>query len=248
MFILENRTFLSEQKSLLVDAVSSGYGKSLVVDNITISVDRNQIVTIIGANGSGKSTLLKTIIGLIKPYSGRIKYEGENIENWSVDEIVRRGLGYVPQVKNTFPNLSVRENLRIGGYYLKGDALISKLEEILSLFPELREYEDTKVELLSGGERQMVAFGRSLMASPRVLLLDEPTAALSPIVTSKVLEKIVGIRNSGVSVLMVEQNARKALSISDYAYAMLSGKVVVEGTGKSLENDKDLGRTLMGIK
>lgn len=242
------REMSQEPQALFVDAVSSGYGKSLVVDNVTIGVKQDQIVAIIGANGCGKSTLLKTVAGFIKPYSGRIKYEGNDIISWNADEIARRGLGYVPQVKNVFPNLSVRENFRIGGYYLKHHELESKLDEILSLFPELEEYEETKLELLSGGERQMVAFGRSLMASPKVLLLDEPTAALSPIVASKVMEKIVAVRNSGVSVLMVEQNAKKALAISDYAYAMLSGRVVMEGTGKSLVEDKDLGRAMLGIK
>ena len=158
------------------------------------------------------------------------------------------GVGYVPQVNNTFPNLSVKENLRIGGYYLTRSAIQKKSEEMLSIFPELSYYLSSKVEKLSGGERQMVAFARPLMASPELLVLDEPTAALAPIVVNKVIEKITAIRDSGVSVLLVEQNAKKALQISDHAYVMLSGRVIAEGTGNEIQEDKELGRKLLGMK
>lgn len=233
---------------LEVKNVSSGYGKSLVVDNVSIQANERQVIGIIGANGSGKSTLLKTIIGLLKPFSGEIIFEGKKIENLPVDQINRMGVGYVPQVNNTFPNLSVKENLRIGGYYLGRSALEKKNQEMLSIFPELSGYINSRVEKLSGGERQMVAFARSLMISPKLLVLDEPTAALAPIVVNKMMEKIMAIRESGVSVVMVEQNAKKAIQISDHVYVMLSGRVVTDGTGKEIQEDKDLGRKLLGMK
>ncbi|MDG6996657.1 MAG: ABC transporter ATP-binding protein [Nitrososphaerota archaeon] len=231
-----------------VKNVSSGYGKSLVVDNVSIKVEEKKTVGIIGANGSGKSTLLKTIVGLLKPFSGEITYDGRQITNLPVDEINRMGIGYVPQVNNVFPNLSVRENLRIGGYYLGRSVIERKIEEMLSLFPELLRYMSSKVEKLSGGERQMVAFARSLMIAPKLLVLDEPTAALAPIVVNKMMEKITAIRDSGVSVVMVEQNAKKAIQISDHVYVMLSGRMIADGTGKEIQEDKDLGRRLLGMK
>jgi branched-chain amino acid transport system ATP-binding protein len=231
-----------------VKDVSSGYGKSLVVDNVSINAGEKQVIGIIGANGSGKSTLLKTIIGIIRPFSGEIRYKGTDICRMPVDRINRLGVGYVPQVQNTFPNLSVRENLRIGGYYLSRAQLESKVQEMLSIFPELKYYLHQKVEKLSGGERQMVAFARAMMVSPNLLILDEPTAALAPKVISKMIEKILAIRDSGVSVLMVEQNAKKAISISDYVYVMLSGRVITEGSAKSIQEDKELGRKLLGMR
>jgi branched-chain amino acid transport system ATP-binding protein len=233
---------------LEVKDISSGYGKSLVVDNVSIRAEEKQVVGIIGANGSGKSTLLKTIVGQIKPFSGKILYNGKDITSLSMDTINRRGVGYVPQVEGTFPNLSVRENMRIGGYYLSRRDLEERIGDMLSIFPELQVYLHTKVEKLSGGERQMVAFARSMMISPKLLILDEPTAALAPIVVKKMMEKILAIRESGVCIIMVEQNARKAVSISDYVYVMLSGRVITQGSGKTIQEDKELGRKLLGIK
>lgn len=233
---------------LYVDQVSSGYGRSIIVDNVTLNLESGQTVAIIGANGSGKSTLVKTIMGLIKPFSGKILFDGTDITALEVDEINRMGIGYVPQIQNVFPNLSVNENLRIGGYYLSKDPLESKIKEMYSIFPELESYAHSKVEKLSGGERQMVAFARSLMATPKVLLLDEPTAGLAPIAVDKVMKKIKSIRESGVSVLMVEQNARKALQFCDYAYVMLSGQIVKEGNGRIIQQDENLGRMLLGVR
>lgn len=233
---------------LQVDQVSSGYGKSIVVDNVTMGLDGGQTVAIIGANGSGKSTLVKTIMGLIKPFSGTITFNGTDITALEVDGINRMGIGYVPQVQNVFPNLSVNENLRIGGYYLSRGPLQSKIREMFSIFPELEGYAKSKVEQLSGGERQMVAFARSLMTNPKVLLLDEPTAGLAPIAVDKVMKKIESIEKLGVSVLVVEQNARKALEFCDYVYVMLSGRMAKEGTSRIIQQDENLGRTLLGVR
>lgn len=237
-----------EQNILDVKAVSSGYGKSLVVDNVSMKAGEKQIIGIIGANGSGKSTLLKTIVGLIRPFSGEVLYRGSDLCQLSIDSINRMGVGYVPQVQNTFPNLSVRENMRIGGYFLPRAKLESKVQEMVSIFPELKSYMSTKVEKLSGGERQMVAFARAMMTSPHLLVLDEPTAALAPKVINSMIAKILAIKDSGVSVVMVEQNARKAISISDYVYVMLSGRVVTEGPAKLIQEDKELGRKLLGMR
>jgi branched-chain amino acid transport system ATP-binding protein len=237
------------EKSILeVKGVSSGYGKSLVVDNVSMKAGEKQIIGIIGANGSGKSTLLKTIVGLIRPFSGEVLYQGTDICRLSIDSINRLGVGYVPQVQNTFPNLSVRENMRIGGYFLPRAKLESKVQEMVSIFPELKYYMSTKVEKLSGGERQMVAFARAMMTSPDLLVLDEPTAALGPKVINSMVSKILAIKTSGVSVVMVEQNARKAISISDYVYVMLSGRIVTEGPAKLIQEDKELGRKLLGMR
>ncbi|HZW57712.1 MAG TPA: ABC transporter ATP-binding protein [Nitrososphaerales archaeon] len=233
---------------LSVEHVSSGYGKSLVVDDVSIAVEEKQIVGIIGANGSGKSTLLKTVVGLIKPFSGKIVFEGRETTGVPLDAVNRMGMGYVPQVQNTFPNLSVRENLRIGGYYLSKQKIRERMDDMISIFPELRQYLGTKVEKLSGGERQMVAFARSMMIAPKLLVLDEPTAALAPIVVSKMMEKIRAIRDSGISVVMVEQNARKAIQVADFVYVMLSGRVIAEGTGREIQEDKEIGRKLLGMK
>jgi len=233
---------------LHVGHVSSGYGRSIVVEDATLKLANGQTVAIIGANGSGKSTLVKTIVGLIKPFSGRILLDGADITALEVDEINRRGVGYVPQIQNVFPNLSVNENLRIGGYYLSRSQLHSKAIEMYSIFPELEEYANSKVEKLSGGERQMVAFARSLMTTPKALLLDEPTAGLAPIAVDKVMKKIESIKESGVSVLMIEQNARKALQFCDYAYVMLSGQIIKEGDGRSIQQDENLGRMLLGVR
>lgn len=233
---------------LHVDQVSSGYGRSTIVDNVTLNLESGQTVAIIGSNGSGKSTLVKTIMGLIKPFSGKILFDGTDITALEVDEINRMGIGYVPQIQNVFPNLSVNENLRIGGYYLSKDLLQSKIKEMYSILPELEGYAHSKVEKLSGGERQMVAFARSLMTTPKVLLLDEPTAGLAPIAVDKVMKKIKSIKESGVSVLMVEQNARKALQSCDYAYVMLSGRIVKEGNGRIIQQDENLGRMLLGVR
>ncbi len=233
---------------LSAEKICSGYGKSLVVDNVTVKVEERQVVGIIGANGSGKSTLLKTVVGLIKPFSGKIVYDGKDISNWQVDKINRSGVGYVPQIQNTFPNLSVRENFRMGGYYLSKSDVATKTREMLAIFPELGNYLNTTVESLSGRARQMVAFARPLMISPKLLLLDEPTAALAPVVVNKMMEKISAIKESGVAVLMVEQNARKALSISDYVYVMLSGRVIAEGKADVISGDKDLGKMLLGVR
>jgi len=232
---------------LTLNDVSSGYGKSLVVDHVSLKVNKRTVVSVVGANGSGKSTLLRTIVGLIRPFEGEIVYDGHDITRFDVEKINRMGIGYVPQTSNVFPNISVEENLRIGGYFLPKAEFDARGKEMLSLFPELGGYLNSRVENLSGGERQMVALARCLMGHPNLLVLDEPTAAIAPLVAAKLLGKIESIRENGTTVILVEQNVKKAIQISDYVYVMLSGRVIAEGTREEIQADSDLARRFLGL-
>ena len=226
--------------------VSAGYGSSVVVDDVTIKAKEGEVATIVGPNGSGKSTMLKAIVGQARVFSGEIIYNGENITNLRTDQIVRKGIGYVPQVDNVFVNLTVKENLEMGGYMID-EGLEERMSEVLSLFPELKKHLKRKVSVLSGGERQMLAIARSLMAKPKMLIVDEPTANLAPKLVVKVLGKIREIAETGYSVLMVEQNAKKALDISDYCYILASGKLVFEGKPKEVLSHEEFGKIYLGL-
>jgi len=227
--------------------VSAGYGSSVVVDNATIEAREGEVATIVGPNGSGKSTMLKSIVGQARVFSGEIIYNGEDITNLRTDQIVRKGIGYVPQVDNVFVNLTVKENLEMGGYMIN-EGLEETMNEVLSLFPELNKHMNRKVSVLSGGERQMLAIARSLMAKPRMLIVDEPTANLAPKLVLKVLGKIKELAEAGYSVLMVEQNAKKALDISDYCYILASGKLVFEGKPKEVLAHEEFGKIYLGLR
>ncbi len=227
--------------------VSAGYGSSVVVDSATVEAREGDVVTIVGPNGSGKSTLLKSIVGQARVFSGEIIYNGEDITNLRTDQIVRKGIGYVPQVENVFVNLTVKENLEMGGYMID-EGLEETMNEVLSLFPELTRHMNRKVSVLSGGERQMLAIARSLMARPRMLIVDEPTANLAPKLVHKVLAKIRELAEAGYSVLMVEQNAKKALDISDYCYILASGKLVFEGRPKEVLAHEEFGKIYLGLR
>ena len=229
---------------LQVEGVSSGYGKMIIVRDVSIFLDNNEIVVMIGPNGSGKSTLLKTIFGILRPVAGDIRLDGESIVGVRPDKVVRRGLSYVPQLDNAFPSLTVRENLQMGAYIR--DGYEDRLSEVLEIFPILKDKIDTKAVSLSGGERQALAVARALMTEPKVLLLDEPTAGLSPALVSETLETIKGIRDMGTSILLVEQNAKKSLSICDRGYVMAMGRKVFEGTGREILEHKDIGKLYLG--
>jgi|Deesub1362A_J573_1020465.scaffolds.fasta_scaffold00145_42 ABC-type branched-subunit amino acid transport system ATPase component len=232
---------------LKVKDVVAGYEKSVVVNDVSIKVGDSEVVTIVGPNGSGKSTLLKAIVGQARIFDGRILYGEEEITNLRTDLIIKKGIGYVPQVDNVFVNLSVEENLEMGGYLLK-ENLEETMSEVLSLFPELRRHIKRKVSVLSGGERQMLAIARALMSNPKMLIVDEPTANLAPRLVAKVLAKIREIVESGYSVLMVEQNAKKALDISDYCYILASGKLVFEGEPKEVLAHEEFGKIYLGLR
>jgi neutral amino acid transport system ATP-binding protein len=228
-----------------VHHVNSGYGEMTILRDISIRVDAGEVVTLIGPNGAGKSTLLKTIFGLLVPMEGRILFGDADITGLTPPALVRRGMSFVPQVDNVFPSLTVQENLQMGAF-VRGDGFTERLEEIYTLFPTLRLKRKQRVGGLSGGERQMVAMGRALMLDPRLLLLDEPSAGLSPRLVGMVFEKMAEINQTGVALLIVEQNARQALRLSHRGYVLASGQVRLEGKSDQLLNDEEVGRLYLG--
>jgi ABC-type branched-subunit amino acid transport system ATPase component len=229
---------------LQVEEVVSGYTDIDILNGVSIHVENGEIVSIIGPNGAGKSTLLKTIIGMLKPRSGSIFFDGQDIAGMTTHNIVARGMGFVPQEKNTFPSLTVMENLEMGAFLKRemGDVL----EEVFDIFPVLREKKQQRATTLSGGEIKMLAMGRAMMPEPKVLLLDEPTAGLSPKLREVVFEKIMDINGTGTTILMVEQNAKKALSISHRGYVLEMGENRFEGEGSTLLEDENVLKLYLG--
>ena len=232
-------------KALKVANLTAGYGESEILRNVSVELNDGEIVSIIGPNGAGKSTLLKAVFGILRPRSGSVELYGEEITGLSPDRVVRRGISYVPQVDNVFPSLTVEENLEMGAY-IRSDDSRPRLREVYDLLPVLQERNNEKVSRLSGGQRQMVAIGRALMLDPRVLLLDEPTASLAPILVEMVFEKILAINRSGVAIMLVEQNARETLKISHRGYVLAGGEKRFEDTGESLLKNDDVGRLYLG--
>ncbi|MEM4165497.1 MAG: ABC transporter ATP-binding protein, partial [Nitrososphaerales archaeon] len=203
--------------TLRTEDLHSGYGKITIVQGVSIKVPAKSIVTIIGPNGSGKSTLVKTVIGEVKTFGGKVIYQGQDITGLPTYKIVAKGIGYVPQVNNVFTNLTVEENLEMGAYLRKDkEGIKSDVKEIFEMFNEIKPYAKTKAATLSGGERQMLAVARAMINRPKLLILDEPTANLAPKAVALLHQKIKSICEQGVPILMVEQNVRKALQISDY--------------------------------
>ena len=215
------------------------------MQGINFSIQPGELVTVIGPNGAGKSTLAKTVFGLLTPTEGKILFKGENIAGLSSDQIVRRGMCYVPQVSNVFSALTVAENLEMGAFLHNG-SLKSLKQKIYTMFPRLAERRHQKAGTLSGGERQMLAMGRALMLDPDLLLLDEPSAALSPILVKDVFEQIKAINATGKAIVLVEQNAKQALMMADRGYVLENGKDKLEGTGQSLLNDPTVGELYLG--
>ncbi|PZV27451.1 MAG: ABC transporter ATP-binding protein, partial [Snowella sp.] len=216
-----------------------------ILQGINFSIQPGELVTVIGPNGAGKSTLAKTVFGLLTPTEGKILFKGENIAGLSSDQIVRRGMCYVPQVSNVFSTLTVAENLEMGAFLHNG-SLKSLKQKIYTMFPRLAERRHQKAGTLSGGERQMLAMGRALMLDPDLLLLDEPSAALSPILVKDVFEQIKAINATGKAIVLVEQNAKQALMMADRGYVLENGKDKLEGTGQSLLNDPSVGELYLG--
>lgn len=229
---------------LQVEGVVSGYTDIDILNGVSIHIEKGEIVSIIGPNGAGKSTLLKTIIGMLKPRSGSIFFKGQDIAGMNTHNIVAKGMGFVPQEKNTFPSLSVMENLEMGAF-LKND-IGDVLAEVFDIFPVLREKKHHRATTLSGGEIKMLAMGRAMMLEPHILLLDEPTAGLSPKLREVVFEEIKDINGTGTTILMVEQNAKKALSISHRGYVLEMGKNRFEGKGSSLLEDENVLKLYLG--
>ena len=226
--------------------MTGGYGDGPdIINSCSINVDKGEIVAILGPNGAGKSTAMKAMLGLLNLKSGSVVIEDQDISKFSPQERVQRGISFVPQTKNVFSELTVRENLEIGGFLRKDDIDIV-INQIYELFPILAEKRDQVVGQLSGGQRQQVALGRALMIQPSVLMLDEPTAGVSPIVMDELFEHIVKVKKTGVAIIMVEQNAKQALSISDRGYVLVTGENKFEGSGKELLNDPEVRRAFLG--
>ena len=230
---------------LKIDELKVSYGGIEAVKGITFEVPERQIVTLIGANGAGKSTTLRTIAGLVKPAHGRIHLQGEDITGLSPDRIVSKVVTLVPEGRRVFPDLSVVENLKIGAY-LRKDDLEDDLNWVYDLFPRLKERSWQAAGTLSGGEQQMLAMGRALMSHPKIILMDEPSMGLSPIFVNEIFDIIKAVSASGTTVLLVEQNAKKALSIADRAYVLETGKIILEGDAKVLMNDERVKKAYLG--
>jgi len=235
---------------LRLNGVTVQYGAALALDDVTLEVRTGEMVSLLGGNASGKSTTLKTLLGIVRPSKGGVEFEGDDISKLSPAERVRRGIALVPENRELFPRLTVRENLMLGGYTVRrqrtAKAQRAELERILELFPRVSERLSQAAGTLSGGEQQMVAIGRALMSIPRVLLMDEPSMGLSPALVKQSFQLIKMINSAGVTTLVVEQNARAALAVADRGYVLQSGKIVLAGTADELLNDADLQRAYLG--
>lgn len=231
---------------LEVENVWAGYIKDLdILQGINFHILPGELVAVIGPNGAGKSTLAKTIFGLLTPHKGNITFKGEKIAGLKSNQIVKRGMCYVPQIANVFPSLSVEENLEMGAF-IRNISLVSLKNKIYDTFPGLANRRQQKAGTLSGGERQMLAMGKALMLEPDLLLLDEPSAALSPVLVSSVFEQIKQINQSGTAIVLVEQNARKALSMAHRGYVLDTGRDRITGNGQDLLNDPKVGELYLG--
>lgn len=231
---------------LSIDGLSVSYGRVEAVRNVSLAVERGRIATVIGANGAGKTTLLAAIMGLL-PGSGGINFDGEDIARVPVEERVARGISLVPEQRDLFGTMSVEENLELGAFRRGRSEIADRLDGVFALFPRLRERRRQDAGTLSGGERQMLAMGRALMAKPSVLMLDEPSLGLAPLIVRDILRTVSELRDKGVSVLLVEQNARAALAIADHAYVMELGEVTLQGPASELAADPRIAEVYLGV-
>ena len=230
-----------------LENVSAGYGKTEILHNLNLHVDQDEIVVIIGPNGAGKSTAMKSVFGLLNISQGKVSLNNQNITNMPPEKVVRLGVALVPQVSNVFTSLSVEENLEMGAFILKGD-FKPRRDDIYELFPDLHTKRKVVAGTLSGGQRQMLAMGKAMMSNPSIMLLDEPTAGLSPKYQNEILRIVKMICQSGIAVMMVEQNAKKALGVATRAYVLVDGQNKFEGTGQDLLNDDNVAQMFLGGK
>jgi branched-chain amino acid transport system ATP-binding protein len=231
---------------LIGDNMTGGYGRGPdILHNCTISVNKGEIAVIVGPNGAGKSTAMKATFGMLNVRSGAVRLDGEDITKLSPQERVMKGMGFVPQVRNIFPSMTVEENLEMGAY-IRTDDFRETMEQVYDLFPILHDKRFQAAGELSGGQRQQVAVGRALMTKPKVLLLDEPTAGVSPVVMDELFDRIIEVSRTGIPILMVEQNAKQALEIADRAYVLVQGANAHTGSGKDLLADPEVRRSFLG--
>jgi branched-chain amino acid transport system ATP-binding protein len=230
---------------LSVESVDSGYGDVQVLDDLTLTLDDGEIACLIGPNGAGKSTVLKTVFGMLTPWTGHVRFRGNDIGGMAPEDIVREGIGYVPQTENVFGSLTIEENLRMGGVARKDD-LKPVIDRLYDRFPILVEKRNAKASTLSGGQRQVLAFARALVMEPDVLLIDEPSAGLAPNTADEVFQDVVEVNDIGTAILMVEQNAKKGLNISDTGYVLDQGTVRFEDEADALLDNPEVSRLYLG--
>ncbi len=232
---------------LRAEGLTAGYGKLAILHDVTFEVRHGEMVSVIGPNGAGKSTSFKTIVGFLRPGSGRVVFDGQDITGLRPDQILLRGLAYVPQGRIVFPQMTVLENLEMGAYIERDPHRVrDALERVYALFPVLAERARQLAGTMSGGEQQMVAIGRALMTMPKLILLDEPSLGLSPKFVSVIFDKLTEMKRAGFTLMVVEQNAARALAVADRAYVLELGRNRFEGTGPSLLNDPDVKRLYLG--
>ena len=231
--------------SLIGKDITAGYGGVDIIKNVNLYVNEGEIVVIVGPNGAGKSTVMKSILGMLNLSGGSVDFSGKVITNMLPQDRVSLGIAFVPQTQNVFTGMTVQENLEMGAF-LRQDNITDTIDQIYELFPVLKEKRNQSVGELSGGQRQQVAFGRALMTLPKILMLDEPTAGVSPIVMDDLFSRIIEVGKTGVGILMVEQNAKQALGIANRGYVMVNGENRIEGTGQELLNNPDVRKSFLG--